>query len=217
MILQRAGSLKKVNKIYIGSCGSYIQEKNWLQKYCDLGFKTIEINYTFYKMPDAKTLKRWYNITPKKFIFSIKCNIFFTHYKQFKKHTYEDKLIEFIKLLRTTLKEKFKFFLIQLPRNFKYNDNNISKIKHLNKILPFKKSIHYIFEFRDIKWLDDKNLNINFVRAYYFDIGFNKIYNDSNIQYIRLHGTIDMYSGSYRNKFKDITKILKKKKKFYIF
>jgi len=79
-------------KYYIGICGwSYYSFKNflypseskpkdWLVIYSQY-FNTVEINATFYKIPTIKTFKKWYEETPKNFIFSAKAPKTITHLK----------------------------------------------------------------------------------------------------------------------------------------
>ena len=42
-------------------------------------FSTVEVNNTFYRIPEQKTLLNWYRQTPEDFIFSLKANREITH------------------------------------------------------------------------------------------------------------------------------------------
>ena len=82
-----------------------LPKKEWLTYYAE-HFKCVEINNTFYKMPDEKTLKDWYDITPANFVFSLKG---FRNITPLKKLTYDQILLDDVnKFLHTAayLKEK---------------------------------------------------------------------------------------------------------------
>lgn len=79
--------------IYIGCSGFYytdwkkvfypedLQKKNWLTYYAEK-FNSVEINSSFYKIPDRKDLKNWAEITPPEFRFVFKGYQFITHRKK---------------------------------------------------------------------------------------------------------------------------------------
>src|SRR5256885_5911170 len=56
----------------------------WLEYYAQqLG--TVEINYTFYRMPNAKTIAGWDAATPEEFCFVLKAPQRITHFPRLKK------------------------------------------------------------------------------------------------------------------------------------
>ncbi|TLY12801.1 MAG: DUF72 domain-containing protein, partial [Nitrospirae bacterium] len=62
--------------------GSFYPEKfptaNMLPYYAER-FSTVEINYTFYRMPNAKTIAGWNAETPAGFAFALKASRRITH------------------------------------------------------------------------------------------------------------------------------------------
>ena len=60
--------------VYVGCCGI----PGGLERYSK-EFKVVEINSTFYRLPQIKTAERWRNIVPKDFIFCVKCHQGVTH------------------------------------------------------------------------------------------------------------------------------------------
>lgn len=62
---------------------------NELRFYAD-HFDTVEVNSTFYRPPSADTARRWAELTPDRFDFSIKLYQKFTHPEMFHKATGED-------------------------------------------------------------------------------------------------------------------------------
>src|SRR5712664_3805212 len=51
----------------------------WLEYYAQQ-LRTVEINYTFYRMPSAKTIAGWDAITPAEFTFVLKAPQRITHF-----------------------------------------------------------------------------------------------------------------------------------------
>lgn len=60
--------------------------KNELELYSQV-FNAVEVNSTFYRLPDAKTARAWVRLTPKDFEFAIKVWQKFTHPGMFRKAT----------------------------------------------------------------------------------------------------------------------------------
>jgi uncharacterized protein YecE (DUF72 family) len=78
---------------YIGCSGYYynhwkerfypesLPKKQWLVFYAE-HFNTVEINNTFYRLPEEKSVKNWYSITPSQFVFAVKGYRYITHIKK---------------------------------------------------------------------------------------------------------------------------------------
>src|SRR5437763_460957 len=47
-------------------------------------FHTVEVNYSFYALPEAKTFVKWREQTPDGFLFSLKASRYVTHVKRLK-------------------------------------------------------------------------------------------------------------------------------------
>jgi len=45
-------------------------------------FKTVEINYTFYRLPSIETIENWKAAVPKGFRFAVKASRYITHRKK---------------------------------------------------------------------------------------------------------------------------------------
>lgn len=72
-------------KFFIGTSGYWYK---WnigksLFWYIEQGFKTVEINSTFYRFPYASMVKGW-SSAPEGFIFSVKVNRSISHYSKLK-------------------------------------------------------------------------------------------------------------------------------------
>jgi uncharacterized protein YecE (DUF72 family) len=53
----------------------------WFQHYASV-FNTVEINNTFYRLPEASTFDRWREQSPRDFCFAVKASRFLTHMKR---------------------------------------------------------------------------------------------------------------------------------------
>ncbi|MBD3287877.1 DUF72 domain-containing protein, partial [candidate division KSB1 bacterium] len=60
-----------------------LPQKKWLEFYIEK-FLSVEINNSFYKLPEKKTLKTWFDTVPDNFLFTFKANRYITHMKKLK-------------------------------------------------------------------------------------------------------------------------------------
>jgi len=193
----------KARPIYIGTSGWFythwdhfyqgLPSSQWLSYYARY-FSTVEINSTFYHLPKKKSVKNWFNSTPKDFIFSVKFSRLITHVKKLKESNLE--IENFLKAIHP-IKSKLGPLLFLLPPSFKLN---YEALKNCIEQLP--KRYSYTFEFRNESW---------HVPSIYDLLKKNKIalcISDLNGQlspievtapfvYIRLHGPKKAYQGVY--------------------
>jgi len=175
---------------------SNLNKRRWFEYYSER-FNTVEINSTFYSMPDAKRVIKWYKMSPKNFLFSVKANRYITHIQKLNDCT--DTLNTFLGTIKN-LKEKLAFILYQMPPSFKYTDENLEII--LNNI-----PAGGIVEFRHRGWFDMniiKNIIANGIHvASVSSKDLPLIFPDDNIIYFRLHGDENGYATDYSsNKLK---------------
>lgn len=83
-------------------------------------FKTIELNGSFYALQTPSSYQRWYEETPKGFVFSVKAPRFITHICRLK--DVEVPLCNFFASGVLALQEKLGPFLWQLPPSFRYDE-----------------------------------------------------------------------------------------------
>jgi len=114
-------------------------------------FPTVEINYTFYRMPTEKLLKGWFDGTPDNFSFTLKAPRRITH--DAKLQRCEDTLRVFCQTART-LGPKLAILLFQLPPNFK---KNADVLRSFLELLP--EGTRAAFEFRHESWLDTETFD----------------------------------------------------------
>lgn len=192
-------------KLYIGTSGwNYkhwrenfypedLKQKDWLNFYSER-LKSVEINNSFYHLPDIKTFNDWERIVPKNFTFAVKGSRYITHMKKLK----DPKQI-FKKLFSHAkhLKNKLGPFLFQLPPRWKYNKE---RFEAFVTALPDK--YRYTFEFRNKSWWNDEILELlkkyNLAFCIYElagDLSPNEV--TADFIYIRLHGPEGKYEGDY--------------------
>jgi len=109
-------------------------------------FSTVEVNNTFYRMPNAKTLEQWRDSVPSGFRFVIKASQKITHFKRLKEVDGEiDYLFRALSVLGLTLGP----VLFQLPPNMKCD---LERFEAFLGILPPDPML--AFEFRHASWFD---------------------------------------------------------------
>jgi uncharacterized protein YecE (DUF72 family) len=109
-------------------------------------FQTVEINYTFYRLPSEKLLAGWDAATPPSFCFTLKAPRRITH--DAKLQRCEDLVGSFCRTART-LGPKLGVLLFQLPPTFK---KDVGVLRDFVELLP--DGTRAAFEFRHASWHD---------------------------------------------------------------
>lgn len=113
-------------------------------------FRTVEINYTFYRMPTSKIVTAWAAQVPTEFRFTLKAPKRITHDKRLRAAEVADSLRAFLSAA-DELGPQLAALLFQLPPNFK---KDIVLLNEFLSLLPPKTTA--AFEFRNASWLDDE-------------------------------------------------------------
>jgi uncharacterized protein YecE (DUF72 family) len=111
-------------------------------------FPTVEINYTFYRMPTEKLLAGWAAQTPSPYKITLKAPRRITHDARLKNCA---SLVASFCLTAGTLGDKLGALLFQLPPNFK---KDLAVFDAFLDELPRK--VRAAFEFRHESWLTDE-------------------------------------------------------------
>ncbi len=111
-------------------------------------FNTVEINYTFYRTPNAKILAGWSAATPEPFKLTLKAPKRITHNARLKDC---DELLQYFVKTAQTLGSKLGVLFFQLPPYFKKDAGLLAAFLEL---LPG--GTRTAFEFRHASWLDDE-------------------------------------------------------------
>ncbi len=143
------GATIKKGKICIGTSGytyyhwrGVFYPKNlpsykWLEYYTKF-FKTVELNVTFYRLPQESAFKSWYRRTPKDFIFVLKGSRFITHVKKLQRIKNSTKLF-FDRA--NLLKEKLGVILWQLPPSWKKNIKRLESFLEVTTRLSLRSAL----------------------------------------------------------------------------
>jgi uncharacterized protein YecE (DUF72 family) len=133
-----------------------IENSKWLKYYSNI-FNYVEIDSSFYRIPNEFMVKNWYNRTPENFRFTAKFPKIITHDKRLIDFD-EDQLTYFFESI-SELKEKLLALLIQLPPSIQI----VEGLDALRGILPYlDKGFRYAVEVRHRSWFQD--LAYNFFR-----------------------------------------------------
>jgi uncharacterized protein YecE (DUF72 family) len=112
-------------------------------------FHTVEINFTFYRMPTSKIVAGWAAQVPAGFRFTLKAPKRITHDKRLRAADVADSLHAFVSVAGE-LGPGLGALLFQLPPNFK---KDLPLLNEFLSLLPPK--ITAAFEFRHDSWLSD--------------------------------------------------------------
>ena len=222
----------KKRKLYIGTSGwaynhwigifypKELPSKDRL-KYFSSYFNTAEINYSFYHLPTESTYKKWYQETPKDFVFSVKASRFITHIKRLK-----GVKIAWKKFLQNALhlKEKLGPILFQFPPSFKATNENIKRVEEFlensqrirEKKFAKDSRVKLAFEFRHPSWCSQEIYKLLEKYNAAWVIADSKSYPKeeictSDFVYIRMHGPGELFASKYSDsQIKKLSNLIKK-------
>jgi uncharacterized protein YecE (DUF72 family) len=116
----------------------------WFAHYAER-FDAVEINATFYRLPEAATFERWRDAAPKGFCYALKFSRYGTHLKRLKDAA--DTIGLFIGRARL-LGPSLGPILVQLPPRWRVN---VARLAGFLESTP--KQYRWAVEFRDPSWL----------------------------------------------------------------
>jgi uncharacterized protein YecE (DUF72 family) len=123
-----------------------LPSKKFLEYYATR-LNSTEINYTFMRLPAAKSLGEWVECTPSSFRFSLKAHRRITHMSRLKNcDSFVEVFLKAIDPLRVV--GRLGVVLFQLPPNFKCD---VDLLRDFLTLLPG--DIRFAFEFRNEGWL----------------------------------------------------------------
>ncbi|RZL48382.1 MAG: DUF72 domain-containing protein [Pedobacter sp.] len=176
------------------------QEKSRLCYYASL-MNTIEINSSFYKIPQAATLKKWASDVPSEFCFTFKLFKDITHQKDL---LFDAALVEKFMHVISHVGHKKACLLVQFPPSVRIG--HLGQLRNLMTVLKMNDPLHtwrIAFEFRHVSLYVDEVYEL--LESY--QIGM--VIHDktpaqsplldlhSDFVYLRFHGPGGNYRGSY--------------------
>ena len=147
--------------LYVGTSGySYkewkgsfypekISPKDMLSYYAS-HLHAVELNNTFYRLPQRSMIETWKSQVPENFRFSVKASKLITHFKRLKDAARETRL-----MLDTAsaLEDRLGAVIFRLPEDMK---KDLKRLEGFLKVLP--PDTPAVFDFRHPTWFDDEVL-----------------------------------------------------------
>jgi uncharacterized protein YecE (DUF72 family) len=175
-----------------------LPQSRWLGYYASQ-FDTVEINNTFYRLPEESAFAAWKNSVPRGFLHAIKASRFLTHMKKLKDP--EEPLERLFSRARR-LGRTFGPVLYQLPPRWKVD---VERLQLFLRSLPRRR--RHAIEFRDPSWYTEDvfRLLTRFnVALCLHDMAGSATgrHGVGPFVYVRFHGTAK-YSGRYEDRTLD--------------
>jgi uncharacterized protein YecE (DUF72 family) len=197
---------KKHGRLHVGTSGWHyaawrgdfypadLPADGMLAWYCR-HFAAVELNNTFYRMPEPSAVERWRDTVPPGFVFAVKGSRFTTHMKKLKD---PPGCFERFMARIAPLEARLGPILYQLPPGWPCDP---PRLQAFLEALP--RQHRYAFELRDPSWHTDAVLELlHQHRAAFciFDLGGQRspLEVTTDLVYVRLHGPDRRrYHGSY--------------------
>lgn len=175
-----------------------LPQSRWLEYYAGR-FDTVEINNSFYRLPEAATFASWGRRAPRGFVYAVKASRFLTHMKKLKDP------VEPLKLFFTRarrLEHAFGPVLYQLPPRWPLN---LERLETFLRALP--RGRRHAIEFRDPSWYAPESLAL--LERHGVALCLHDMPGSASgrqtvgpFAYVRFHGT-QKYAGRYADRTLD--------------
>ncbi|HET8527800.1 MAG TPA: DUF72 domain-containing protein [Gaiellaceae bacterium] len=117
----------------------------WLEHYAR-HFDTVEVNTTFYRLPNRDAVANWERTAPPGFVFALKASRYLTHVKRLR--DLGQGLERFLERIKPLLRsEKLGPLLWQLPPTFARDDARLRAA-----LAAFPRGLRHALEFRHPSW-----------------------------------------------------------------
>ena len=170
-----------------------LPQADWLAFYAS-HFETVELNGTFYRLPEAGTFDRWRERAPEGFRYAVKASQYLTHRRRLNEPA---EPINRLWTRATHLEDRLGPMLYQLPPRW---HRNLVRLEAFLALLP--RGRDHAIEFRDPTWHhpDTYRLMERYgIALCLHDMPGSKapIEPAGPFGYVRFHGRGGHYSGSY--------------------
>lgn len=170
-----------------------LSQSRWYDHYAK-HFDTVEVNYSFYRLPSEEAFDHWREQAPVGFVYALKANRYLTHVKRLKEAA--EPLERFLSRAQR-LGDRLGPILWQLPPRWRANP---ARLEAFAAHLP--NDLCHVFEFRDPRWF------VQSVREVLERFGLTFCIFDmpnlpcpawvtSDVVYLRFHGSEVVYGGQY--------------------
>ncbi len=194
-----------MSRFYCGACGwNYkhwrevfyprgLPQSRWLEYYAG-HFDTVEINFSFYRLPERSTFEKWSAQVPQGFVFAVKASRYLTHIKKLQE---PEEPLERLLERSAGLGHKLGPILYQFPPEWGID---LGRLEHFLKMLP--QNVRHVFEFRNNTWHNDEvwEMLARYGAAYcVMDSPAlpRHIKTTADFSYIRMHGSGEETGGNY--------------------
>jgi uncharacterized protein YecE (DUF72 family) len=123
-----------------------VRQRDWLPYFAER-FQTVELNNSFYGLPEASSFERWREETPEGFVLALKMSRYLTHLKRLRDP--EEPVALFMERAGH-LGPKLGPVLVQLPPRMKADPELLAAA-----LDAFPDGVRVAVEFRDDSWFDD--------------------------------------------------------------
>jgi len=170
-----------------------LPQRHWYGHYAKY-FDTVEINYSFYRLPSESAFDHWREQAPQGFIYAVKGNRFLTHIKRLDAG---DEPLERFLFRARRLGPRLGPILWQLPPHWHADPERLERFAAL---LP--PELSHAFEFRDPSWFNERVREVlerHGLAFCIFDMPHLPcpIWLTAATVYLRFHGCGVLYGGRY--------------------
>jgi uncharacterized protein YecE (DUF72 family) len=124
-----------------------LRASGWL-RYYSARFTTVEVNNSFYRLPERATFEAWADQVPDGFVMAVKASRFLTHIRRLRD---PEEPVDRLLSAAEGLGPKLGPILFQLPPDLQAD---IERLNAVLEVLP--RSMRAAFEFRHPSWFDPK-------------------------------------------------------------
>jgi uncharacterized protein YecE (DUF72 family) len=124
-----------------------VPQREWLRHYAER-FQTVELNNSFYRLPEAASFEHWREQTPDDFVLAVKMSRFLTHLKRLRDPKAP---VDLFMERAGRLGPKLGPVLIQLPPGFRAQPERLA-----DTLAAFPKDVRLAVEPRDDSWFSDQ-------------------------------------------------------------
>jgi uncharacterized protein YecE (DUF72 family) len=128
-----------------------LPQRAWLEHYAER-FPTVEVNNSFYRLPNDTTFDSWRDRAPKDFLYAVKASRYITHIRRLKN---AKDSVDLFWSRASRLKGTLGPVLFQTPPNLQADTG---KLREFLSLLP--SGMRAAFEFRHGTWLSDEVLEL---------------------------------------------------------
>ena len=170
----------------------------WL-KYYAAHFDTVEVNNTFYRLPERSTFTTWRGDVPSSFQFAVKASRFLTHMKRLRD---PDEPLSRLFSRVSALGRQLGPVLYQLPEHFHLDLLRLDSFLTALPRVSSRKRVLHVMEFRHPSWYVRETFQL--LERQNVALCLHDKHGSAIVEpfvgpcvYVRFHGTSGMYRGSY--------------------